>query len=374
MKILTTNLRNYKKIFDATKRIGIQLYDSIFLDFSNGYLVFMNETSVVKIQMQLEGEKEGQENFFVDGQKFFFLLNSYDVLKVEGRKFSSPEGNSFVLPTFNEDIELPDFEEQSKWKETELDFTKEFVLNLKTAMDYIEPGETEFSSLFFENDKMLTLSKTKFFQAPFGSANNSFNLPFNFVKILNNMNYSGKGILKYKSKNDAFIIYLKVDNMEILFSTNSANSLPVDPTSEEFREGFFHENWVKIPVKSTLDSIKFLSSLLNDSPSSHVNVTFLEENGKFYIEFTIHNESNILYKSEVESFSDFSYFEDKGFWISLDNIKKALVNFEIRDVPSVVLRYEENAPAVYFADAEELDSDEAESFFIVQTLLEDPTE
>lgn len=374
MKILTTNLKNYRKIFDSVKRTGIQLYDSVFLDFTESYLIFMNETSVIRIQMELEGEPEGQENFFVDGGKFFSLVGAYDVLRVNGKKFLSPAGDSFVLPTFNEDIELPDFAEEGNWKEAELDFTKEFVANLKTAQNYIEPGDTEFSSLFFEDDVMLSLSKTRFFQAPSYNSGVSFNLPYNFVTLLNTMSNVGKAQLKYISKNDAFKIYLKIDNLEILFGTNSSNSLPVDPMSEDFRESFFHDTWAKLPVKNSIESLRFLSSLLNDSPASHVNVSFLKENENYYMEFQISNESNINYKSMVEDFSDFDYFKNRSFWISLDSMRRALSNFDNRSVESVVLRYEEDAPAVYFADAKEVEEGELEKFFIVQTLLEDPTE
>lgn len=374
MKILTTNLRNYRKVFDAVRRTGIQLYDSVFLDFAEKYLVFMNETSVIRIQMELEGELGNQENFFVDGGKFFSLIGAYDLLRVEGKKFLSPTGDSFVLPTFNEDIELPDFAQEGKWKEAKLDFTKEFVANLKTAQNYIEPGDTEFSSLFFEDDVMLSLSKTRFFQAPSYNDGVSFNIPYNFVVLLNTMSNVGEAQLKYMSKNDAFKIYFKIDNIEILSGTNSSNSLPVDPMSEEFRESFFHNNWVQLPVKSSMNSLKFLSTLLGDSLASHVNVSFSEEGEDYFMKFHISNESNINYKSEVERFSDFEYFKGRSFWISLDSMRRALLNFENRAVESVVLRYEEEAPAVYFADAKEVESEESEKFFIVQTLLEDPTE
>lgn len=374
MKILTTNLKDYKKVFEIVKQSGTRLYESVYLDAENDRIVFMNDNTVVQIAATMEkDEGEQVEPFFVDGVKFFFLVESYDILNVKGTTFFSPTGDKFALPSFKEDIELPDFGGEGSWTSVPMNFSEQLQLDFKTALDYVEPGETEYSSLFFEGKKMLTLSKTKFFQTSLENSVKSFNIPHYFVRLLAVMNLEGKGEFRYKSINDAFRVFFKMRDLEVVLSTSSSNSLPIDPESSEFREAFYHDEWVQLPVRSTLESIKFLSSLTGEPTTTHVRLSFGGEGEDSHMMFGIQNESDISYKTPVEKFSDPSYFEENELWISLDSLRRALSHFGMRKILSVIVRFEEGAPAIYFADKKELEEG-ASDFFIVQTLLENPTE
>lgn len=375
MKIVSNSLSPYKKIFDSIKQPGVQLFDSVFLDFSRSQCVFMNETSFVRISFEIDGEvPEDQENFFVDGNKFFVLISTYDLLEIKGRSFFSPEGDKFVLSSFKEEFDLPEFGGED-WTSINFDFNKDFSKKIRDALDFIDPDDPNASSLFFENNTILSLSKVRYFQTPMKEINESFNLPYDFVRIASSLSMEGDATIQYREINDAFVVYFHLGSLEFLLTTNSSNSLPVDPSDEEFREGFFHPYYIVISTKSFLNSIKFLSTFLSDSHAAHTQIrVHSEKDSSSYLEFYIHNENEVSYKTELESLSDPEYFNGKSFWIALESLKKILVTFDNNGSKSVLLRYEDEKPAIYITDVSELEKEEPNKFFIVQTLLEDPME
>lgn len=366
MKILTTNLQAYKKLYDQTKVTGNAYYEYVFLDFVKQELIFMNESAIVKLALSIEDPEDRDKDFlFVDGSKFFFLATTFPYLEIKGKSFYSPEGNRFVLQTLDETLELPEEDEQN-WSDVEITLTEEFMTNFLIASDYIDK-ESVYSSMFFEKDKMIVISENKYLQIKTEIKKGSFEIPLSVVRVLSLIMKTTKPesfYLKYRpSSNGGKVYTLFCDGLTYFFSTSSEIELPVEPESKEFIDSYIHENFFTFGLHSLYETAKTLSTFVDDASFSHCRIEFLEKE----IQFNLQNGSQVEYRHPILLYSDYSYFEGKSFWISLNSLKQALSILDSKKYSEAILRFDENAPVVY------LSSLENEGIVkVVQTLLEEP--
>ncbi len=369
MKIDTKNLKSFKKTFDVLKNSNSPYYEYVYFDFSEQKIIFRNENCIVRIPLIIEEmeEDENPENFLVEGSKFFFIAYRYDQLTLKDKVFYSNDGGKFKIPVMEEEMAYPSLE-----KETPSD-SGYFVIDdqthdfLKTSLDYLEKDSmSPYSALFFEKGKMMALSPTRFFSVdlPEENKNLSFYLPVFVVRLLVSLGVTGKIGFKRKDKNNNFISELLTESFSIYF-TSQSYELPVDPFSEEFENSFMHDNSVELPLEEFSSSVNFLFEFFKDTKSAHCRIKFLSEEKK--VEFYLPMEGETSYSCSVNSFSDSNYFSNKEMWVSLHSLKSVTQSFikNVEDKEFIIMRYEDEAPAVLFT--------QEKGFFIVQTLLEDPT-
>ena len=363
MKIQTTNLKEFKKIFDLTRIAGNAYYEHIYLDFEKEVLTFMNDSAIVRIKLFIDDKDEKQENIFVDGTKFFFLVSTFDYLIIKGKSFYSPQNNKFILQTLDEELELPEVKEY-EWKQVVINFTEEFNKYLAISKDYLEI--TPETSLFFEKGYMISLSENRFFQANAKiDPESSFDIPIAVVKIIENLHtkIEDSCILRYRTKNRGKIYEILYKDLVYNFSSPYNTELPIDPFNPDFIASFKHDNFFELDLKTALENVSTLDSYVSDSSSSHCEIKFFEDSLVFYLK----NEGEVEYRQPVEFYSDFEKFREGSFWISLNRLKIALSSLNTKRYEKIKIRYNLEEDMIYFSSKEETGD-----MFIVQTLLEKP--
>jgi len=366
MKINTTNLKEYKRIYDITKVIGNDYYDHIYLDFKKEVMTFMNESSIVEIKLFLEDKNEKQENLYIDGTKFFFLVSKFDYLTVKGKVFYSPENNKFILQNLDETMQLPSKKEY-EWKSVQIDFTEDFNKFLVIAKDYLDL--TLETSIFFEKGSIIALSENRYFQ---GNTNldkdSSFSLSLGIIKIIESLpkTVEDSCLLKYRTtENDGKIYEITFKDLVYNFASSYDNEIAIQPFSEEFIKLFKHENYFVLDLKSVLEKVKTLDSYNNDANFSLCEIKFFENSLVFYLT----NKGTVEYTQEVECYSDFEIFKDDSFWISLNRFKIALSSLNLKNYEKIIVRYDKDKDMIYFSDKEE-----SGEMYLVQTLLVSPND
>lgn len=364
MKIQTTNLKDFRKIYDLTKRTGNAYYDHIYLDFEKETLTFMNDSAIVKIKMDIEDKDDNQENLFVDGSKFFFLVSTYEYLTVKKKSFYSPQNNRFALQVLNESLDLPDNKER-EWNQVIITFTEEFNRYLAMSKDYLELSAD--TSLFFEKGYMISLSENRFFQAKTElDPESSFDLPVEVVRIIESLKARDDDscVLKYRTTESGGKIYeILYKDLTYNFVSSYDSELPFDPFDPDFVSSFKHDNFLDLDLSSFLETVRTLDLYVRDSSSSHCEIKFLEDSIMFYLS----DEGEVEYNQPVDSYSDFEQFRDNSFWISLNRLKIALSSLNAKKYEKIRIRYKEDGDMIYFSD-----KDESGDLLIVQTILESP--
>ena len=152
MRILTENLKSVQKIWSQVRVKGVAYNDYVLLDFDNKCLAFYNLQTVVKVPLELEdndGQGLSHRSMFVDGSKFFSLVQFYDYVDIDKDDvFYSSLGDRFIVPEIKEEINVPD-QEYNDWETFKVEFTPDLNKKLSSSLSYVEPDpKSDFSALF----------------------------------------------------------------------------------------------------------------------------------------------------------------------------------------------------------------------------------
>ena len=370
MKIDTRNLLRYRKIYGMTKVVGNIYFSYVFLDFEKKLLSYQNETTIVSIDLIIEGENEKEKNLFVDGEKFFYLVQKYESLEVRDSQFFTPDGHRMILPSIDEEMELPQ-EVDGDWNHVSFLFDKALISNLSVASSYLEK-ELDMPALFFDKGKMFILSSIRYFQADSGlDEEKTFLFPKEIVSMLKSIGLQdGDSAIVYyqETSNGGLIVEVTCGTLHYRHATSSQFEPSVDPLSEDFKENFLHEDYVVFPVKEINRELTFLSALLKDFVSPTCNFSFEEDGENLSLRIIIQNNIEVEKLLPILRFSDKKKLVDRGFWILLDSMSMALRELHMKGVSEAIIRYDEEASTIFLADPSE-----EEKFFLVHALVEDPT-
>jgi hypothetical protein len=364
--IKTNKLKNYKKIYESVKDVNSVYQDYVYLNFKDSKLEFLNQSCFVSIVMEIEGEDE-RDGLFVEGSKFFFLVQSYDEITLKGVSFYDPRGNKYSIPILNEPLSPP--EEDSSIEKVDLNFSKRFFSLLKTSFDYLPKEEfSPTSALFLDKGRLMALSDTKFLSSDISDIfQGSLILPYGIAKILNSLFFEEDNISVY-SKEFSNVIKIETRDMKLLFASNLQHELPVDPFSDDFKSGFLHPNRVELPLSLFEEAVKNLSSFIGEQNITPCRVIFNMEKKQLILSIETDGETSL--SIPIVSTNNDDYFESKDFWIYLSYLKQSILSLKnySKEEDSLFFLFDQDSPAVLFS------LDNQEELFIVQTLLRNPEE
>lgn len=358
------NLRQYTKLFNSVKIAGNAYYDHVFLDFRKNTMSFYTDSTSVRVDLLVEGDKD-VDYLYVDGLKFFFLVNSYDKLEIRKGKFYSDKKDRFSLPVIDEDLAFS-VQEDYTGEIRQLHFSRSFIEDLDICREFLEKS-SNFPAVFFEKRDIVALSQSKCIQAPSGFVEDtSFAVPTPVIRALLSLNIQEDDDIEFRLKesaNGGQIIEFNYRDLLYKFASSSDVELPVDPHSEEFTSSFDHKEYFIIETSDLVEALRILSSFAKID-IGHCEVLFESETS---IKMKMFNESEIEYNIDIESYSDYEFFKDKSFWISLHGLSSAVSSMAKKRIENIQIHYSDKEPAIKL-----LDASRTQEIFIVQTLIEKP--
>jgi hypothetical protein len=364
MILETKNLKPYTKLFASTKIAGNAYYDHVFLDFRKRTLSFFTDTTSVRLSLFVRDQQE--ETFlYVDGMKFFQLVANFDQLEIKDNKFYGNK-NKFSLPTLDEDLSFS-LEEDYSGEIFSLTFTKSFLSDFLMFKEFLEKDPTAYQALFFQSSASMVISPTRFMLSTTElDPAISFSIPTSVVKAIDLLPIQENEVLEFRMKsssNGGKIVEFNYNDLFYRFASSSDIELPVDPFDEDFTSSFMHKEFFELNASEAYDTLKFISDFLKQE-ANHSRLDFLEDS----IKITATYDSEIEYILPVIQYSDLNFFIDQNFWIVLNSLLSAINIFVRKKVDTLSIHYSVDGPAIMIEDAKK-ESD----FFIVQTLVQDPS-
>lgn len=364
MILETKNLKPYIKLFVSTKIAGNAYYDHVFLDFRKKTLSFYTDSTSVRLTLFIKDQKD--ETFlYVDGMKFFQLVANFDQLEIIDKKFYGKK-NKFSLPTLDEDLSFS-LEEDYSGEIFSLTFTKSFLSDFVMFKEFLEKDPTAYQALFFQSAASMVISPTRFMLSTTSlDSTVSFSIPTSVVKAIDLLPIQENEVIEFRMKNSSNggkIVEFNYNDLFYRFASSSDLELPVDPFDEDFTSSFMHEEFFELTTSEAYETIKFISDFLKQEVN-HSKLEFLEDS----IKITATYETEIEYLLPVLRYSNQSYFVEQNFWIVLNSLLSAINTFSRKKVDTLSIHYSTEGPAIMIEDAKK-ESD----FFIVQTLVQDPS-
>lgn len=366
MVLITSNLKKYSKLFLSVRIAGNVYYDYVFLDFRQKTMSFYSDSTWVRTDLIIEGENN-IDYLYIDGFKFFFLVNSYSSLEIKDGEFYSKEGNRFSLPTIEEDLTF-NIEENYSGESKKLKFTKQFLEDLNICKEFLEKTPT-YPALFFEKNIMTALCQTKSIQSVTGFEDNtSFSMPTPVLRAILSLEIKEDEIIEFrltKTENGADNVEFNYLDLFYRFSSSADVTLPVNPFDSNFIKSFNHKNFFVVETKELVEALKIFSTFAKIDVG-HCQIIFNSEN---FINLKLITDSEVDLNLKVIEYSNFDYFDQKDLWISLSGLSSAANSLAKKKVDKIKIHFEEDKPAIKLQNFEN-----KEELFIVQTLIQDPTE
>ena len=379
MKIMTDALRRLIKIWAIMRKQGMRAYEYVYIDFNAHKIKFMDEQSLIEADLAL-ADYEEHDPLYVDGSKFFSLVNAYSSLEISQNSsvFITEDGNKFNLPQLNiADAAFPD-DGYSDWTVQPIDFSSEFCRLMSSSLNYVDPDpNSEYSTLYFVSGHAVALDETKMF---FAKLPNGFTMesdfPYQFVKMITAMKL--EGLVEFRSRqlsNGAMMIEFVYDGIHLRYASSAKYSLPVDPLDPGFRSQFEHENYFIVDRNQLNSSVNFLGEFLKDVSDVICNCRFitLDQNGDVldepYMQIDSTYSGEVSYKIPIKEFSDALYFNGKVLVLYLNIFKSVISTLSNYGAEDILVRYEEGKPAVYFADANNTKTGIDDSVYVIHTVI-----
>ena len=378
MRIKTENLKPVYKVWSQIRVKGSPLYENVYLDFENRTIGFKNEQATVKTSLELEdndGKGLEHRSMFVDGSKFFSLVQFYDYVDLSDDDiFYSSMGDAFQIPELEgEEIELAD-QEYDDWSVYSVSFTPELNKKLLLSFSYVDAEEnSDFSALFIHQGTLVGCTRFKMFIAETdnGLEEAEFGIPLPLLRLINSMNMQGTVDLKVRDNvGDSKMIEFTYGDIWIRYGASSRYVLPIEPESEEFHETYDHPTYFSVNISELDSAIKFLASYFSDVPSVVCKMEFdtSDESAMFmnlHVGYDLSGSTD--YKVKITSCSDPEFLNGKSGSMFLSYIRSAINIFSQYDVEEMRVTFDEDAPALGFFDAKE----ETPVFVVHTTLVED---
>lgn len=378
MKIITENLRQLSKIWAIMRKQGMKAYEYVYIDFDSKKLKFVDEQSLIVSDLAI-AEQEEHEPMYVEGSKFFSLVNAYDNIEVKPNDltFYTSDGNKFVLPQLDiADASFPD-EEYTDWTIQNIDFTSDFNRLISSSLNYVDSDiNSEYSTLYFIKGYAVALTDIKMFFAKLpASFTADCNFPYPLIKIITSLKLENNVEFKFRDVGDSAMIEFTYNGVCVRFASSAKYQLPVDPLDPDFQRQFNHDNYFIVNKAQLNSSVNFLGEFLKDVSDVICTCKFitLDENGNQLDEPYIRIDSNysgeVSYKIPVKEFSDFTYFNGKTLVLYLNIFKSVISTLSNYNVEDILVRYEEGMPAVYFANAENTKNGIEDEVYVIHTVI-----
>ena len=369
MKLNLAEIRGYKRLFSSVQVIKHPVYESVFISTKYKKLVFLNETSKVFIDFNIEmedGEEDIEKSF--NGLKFFALVQNYDTMQYKNGFFISENGDKFKIESDSDELsDILDLEEElesvkhTDWNKIVFEVDEEFYSNLKKSLHYIDSNQySSKGALFLHEDIAVAIQENKLFQFSNTTNIEDFKLPPQLIKILVIMELQGDVELYIKESLAGKVTIFKYGPTIFKTTINDFYELPADPKDEEFISSYDHADFFSITKDELLSTLRFLEPFTKDIINSRIQFMF-DDKGEIFI--NINEElDNISYKlKEYTYISNPELFFNKNFWINLIEIK-LIVN----DISSekINIFFSEESPAL------KIKGDEEDYFFVKTKILE----
>jgi hypothetical protein len=330
-KIFTGDFKKNAKVLLGFIEKGNSISESIYLDFknSNAYLINSNvitesERKQLKIPFIWEKTERNEEieNFFISLENFMAMCYNYEYLFISEGVFSY-NNETFEFPIFKDDIDLSLFD--SFENTNNMEFTSEDIKNISKSLTYVNADkENNCYGIFLRDGKIVTVTKTNYFYESKKSdtITQNLNLPFSVAKLLSQTNDEDKIAL---NSNDN-LIFLKVNNIEIIISKNSKIDLPIDTSSQDFINSYNHKDFIIIKKDELLNTLRFIEQFVKDAPNTRV----LIELNKEEIIINVRDFNKIKKIVKINSISEdlIGY----SLWANCVDIKKILIDCEYEDI------------------------------------------
>lgn len=378
MRIKTENLKPVYKVWNQIRVKGSPLYENVFLDFENKTIGFKNEQATVKASLELEdNDGKGLEHrpMFVDGSKFFSLVQFYDYVDLSDDDiFYSSMGDAFQIPELEaEEVELAD-QEYDDWSTYSVSFTPELNKKLSLSFGYVDASEnSDFSALFIRLGSLIACTRFKMFIAETdnGLEEADFGIPLPLLRLINSMGMQGTVDLKIRDNvADSKMIEFTYGDIWIRYGASGRYVLPIDPESEDFHSTYDFPTYFSVNLAELDGATKFLASYFSDVPSAICRMEFnTEDEDAMTMTLHVGYESSGFtdYKVKITSCSDPEYFNGKSGAMYLSYIRNAINIFSQYSVEEMRITFDEDAPALGFFDAKE----ETPVFVVHTALVED---
>lgn len=375
MKIVTNNLKLVQKVWTTVRNTGILPYQYVYIDFDNDTIKFMNEQCYVKAQLVLV-DKENHTPMFIEGAKFFSLVNSYEFLTVDGDSFISQDGNKFVLPALSNDMEFPDFSFDD-WESKTVDFSDSLKIILSASQEYIDKQESSFSTLFFQDGVGIALNKRRmFFAETHDAACTGFNFPLDVIRVITALGIEGQVELQTRTAtNGSCMIQFEVEGILFRYTTSSEYKLPVDPFSDKFMSSFYHDNCFYFERNKLNEAVKFISDYFKGFKDIVCKSVFhtLDEAGaplaEPYLQITLKYQGELNYKVPLISVTDPAYFDGKIVSFYIDTYKSIISTLGAYGVEMIKARFQQGKPGIMFTDG--ADGAEESRIYLVHIIVEE---
>lgn len=348
MRINTLSLRPYSNIVAKNRTVGNELYEMCTLDFENNLLYFHSPGVLGKITLdvELDDGEELPENFMVDSEKFFYLVNWYDKLTLEDRVFYSPDGEEMKLKNLDDDFPRPQFEED--WEEVELDLTDELFSNIQKAINYHDFDEnSSYNGVFIKSKKLVATDSGKFYEVNLNQDVPDMNLPINFVRnLLRAFTVGDKITIGKLEKGDSHIFKFDKDNLSFRMSSVVNLSLGVDIKDQNFIESYNHDNYIKFNRHELTDILSFLQPFTRDIVANRIQLSFEESQGQTDLVIEVQDANYIKKTLLLEDISDIDYYKDSetNIWVSASVLKMAIGHLDTAD--NIIMQIDTEMPAV----------------------------
>jgi hypothetical protein len=347
MKIDTLSLRPYSNIVAKNRVTGNDLWETCVLDFENNQLYFRSPNTFGKIALNVELEDgEEPENFAVDSEKFFYLVNWYDDLILKDKVFYSPEGEEIKLKNLPDDYHKPSFDED--WEEVELDLTEELFSHIQKSISYHDVDENSaYNGVFITKNKLVATDAGKFYEVAIDQEVPDMNLPIDFVRNLLRAFTVGDTLTIGKlEKGDAHIFKFVKDTLSFRMSSVLNLNLSIDVEDENFISAYDHENYIKFNRHELNDVLSFLQPFTRDIVANRIKLSVEEDDGQSELVVEVMDANYVKKKIVLEDISDIDYFleSDNNIWISASVLKMAINHLDSAD--SIIMQIDNELPAM----------------------------
>ena len=353
----TEKLRNLQRIWSSIRIKGTPYYENVLLDFENKKIAFRGPQSTVKGNLEFETEGNLPPLGFIDGSKFFSLVQFYDELVIDENGVFSSSGNSFEVPYLDEtDIDMAD-RSYDDWMKVTVNFDEETGKKLSSAISCIDPSDADSTwtqAVYLQSGTIITASHYRMYFSPVDNADEgNLTFPSQFAKLLPYLHLSGDvDFLVRKGAGDSTIIQVDTGEVWIRYYCASVYVPPVDFLSDEFTSSYNHPNYVSFRVEDVSTALKFLFSYLSDSSDPWTYLEFRKsERDEDSVVFHLEERGGITnYVIPLTGSSDFSYFKNRRIKIQLDPLRLVTGIFSQAGIVVLDLSVDFDSVSVKFSD------------------------
>ena len=342
-------LRKYKKLADICRVPGNQIYDSVFLDFENEKIWIQNPSAVIQIPFSPDFTGERPDNFYVDSEKLFYLIQSYEYLILDDVTFRNGD-DTFNLRHLKEDIDVPSFSlNPDDWGDylSPLSDSEEFFAHLNNALAHAEDrADSDLNGIFISNGRMIASDRVTLYEAVHDFGIGDINIGKFAVKILLSINALLDDTIQIGTYGDNIII--RCEELNIMVSQNKDLNVPPNSSSAEFVERYDHESYISVNSEKLLSLLKFIEPFTREATKNRVKL-FVNDSKELTFEVV---DSNHMMKSiPIEHIENYTVFEGERIWVNSSKVR--MISFQLQNSPqdNIHIQFDPDSPPLNFTSS-----------------------